>query len=262
MQCGWVPLRPLRIAVENHTNMEPEHSAPDSSEVPAPSPPAISNAALTEDPALALLKNRDLSSEDVERISKNTALLKSRKVRLALTAHPRLPRRIALRLIRELYTFDLMQFSLMPAVAADLKRVAEEQLVARLASITLGERLTLARRSSSLVVSALLIDKEPPVWQAALENSRLTEAAVVKALQRPHATAAFVEAVCHHAKWSVRHEIRLALLRNPHTPLARALEFARRLPPPLLRDVLHTSRLPEKTKGYLRKDLETRGRNC
>jgi len=225
---------------------------------PSPATPQEEPASLTEDLALALLKNRDLPSEEVEQIAKNAALMKSRKVRLALAAHPRAPRRVALRLIRELYTFDLMQFSLMPAVSADLKRVADEQLLARLASITLGERLSLARRSSALVVAALLLDKESPVWQAALDNSRLTEAAIVKALQRPNAGAAFLEAVCHHPKWSLRHEIRVALLRNPHTPLARALEFARRLPPPLLRDVLHTSRLPEKTKAYLRKDLEAR----
>jgi len=230
-------------------------TAPDSLGATSPSPPT---PALTEDLALSLLKTPDLPSEDIEQISKNTALMKSRKVRLAVAAHPRAPRRLTLRLIRELYTFDLMQFSLMPVVPADLKRVAEEQLVARLASITLGERLSLARRSSSLVVAALLLDKESPVWQAALENSRLTEAAIIKALQRSHATAAFVEAVCHHPKWSVRYEIRIALLRSPHTPLARAVEFARRLPPPLLRDVLHTSRLPEKTKAYLRKDLDAR----
>ena len=224
-----------------------------------PSPAtAQAESALTEDLALAALKNRDLPSEEVEQISQNAQLMKLRKVRLAVAAHPCAPRRIALRLIRELYTFDLMQFSLMPAVAADLKRVAEEQVVTRLASITLGERLSLARRSSSLVVGALLLDKESPVWQAALENPRLTEAAIVKALQRPNAGAALVEAICHHAKWSVRHEIRIALLRNPHTPLVRAVEFARCLPPPLLRDVLHTSRLPEKIKAYLRKDLETR----
>jgi hypothetical protein len=75
---------------------------------------------------------------------------------------------------------------------------------------------------------------------------------------RPNAAAVFVEAVCHHSKWSLRREIRLALLRNPHTPLACALEFARALPPPLLRDILHTSRLPERVKVYLRKDLEAR----
>jgi len=238
-------------------NTGKSETAFDSPDMAMPVTPAA-DSPLTEDLALALLKNRDLPAEDVERIGKNTALMKSRKVRLAVAAHPRAPHRLTLRLIRELYTFDLMQFSLMPAAPADLKRVAEEQLVTRLASIALGERISLARRSSSLVVAALLLDKESPVWQAALENSRLTEAAIIKALQRPHATAAFVEAVCHHPKWSVRYEIRIALLRSPHTPLARAVEFARRLPPPLLRDVLHTSRLPEKTKAYLRKDLDAR----
>jgi len=142
---------------------------------------------LTADLALAIVKDRSLPSETIEQISRNAAVMKSRKVRVALAAHPRTPRRIALRLIRELYTFDLMQFSLIPAVAADLKRVADELLVARLASITLGERISLARRSSAMVAAALLLDKETRVWQTALENPRLTEAAIVKALLRPRA---------------------------------------------------------------------------
>lgn len=213
-------------------------------------------AALTPDLALSRIAERNLSSEVLEQISKNAAAMKSRKVRLALAAHPRAPRRIALRLIRELYTFDLMQFSLLPVVAADLKRVADELLVGRLASISLGERISLARRSSGRVAAALLIDRELRVWQTALENPRLTEPSVVKALLSPTASPAFVKALCHHPKWSVRPEIRMALLRNEHTPLARALEFARRLSPAQLRDVLHSSRLPEKIKTYLRKGLE------
>ena len=83
----------------------------------------------------------------------------------------------------------------------------------------------LARRASETVVGALLLDKERRVGHTALENTRLTEAAVIRAVLRPNAGAAF-EAVCHHPKWSVRREIRLALLRSPHTPLARALEFS------------------------------------
>jgi hypothetical protein len=220
---------------------------------------SAADPALTADLALALVKDRDLSSEAIEQISKNAAVMKSRKVRLALAGHPRVPRRIALRLIRELYTFDLMQFSLLPAVAADLKHVADELLVARLASITLGERISLARRSSPMVAGALLFDRESRVWQTALENPRLAESALVKALLRPSALPAFVKAICHHAKWSVRPEIRMALLRNEYTPLARALEFARRLAPAQLRDVLHSSRLPEKIKTYLRRDSQTRG---
>jgi len=214
---------------------------------------------LTADLALALVKDRDLIPKTIEQISRNTAVMKARKVRVALAAHPRTPRRIALRLIRELYAFDLMQFSLLPAVAADLKHIANESMVARLASITLGERISLAQKSSAMVAAALLLDKQARVWQAALENPRLSESAIVKALLRPGATPAFVNAVCHHAKWSLRPEIQLALLRNAYTPLARALEFARRLAPTQVRDILHTSGMPEKIKIYLRYDL-ARGR--
>lgn len=222
---------------------------------------AASLAALTEDLALAQLKNRALSAEAIEKISQNASVMKSRKVRLALAAHSRTARRIALRTIREFYTFELMQFSLMPSAPADLKRVADELLVGRLASVSLGERISLARRSSQMVAAALLLDKEKRVWEPVLENPRMTEAAIVKALQRTIATLSFVQAVCRHPKWSVRPEIRVALLRNAHTPLARAIDFARGIPSRQLRDILHTSRLPEKTKEYLRKSLKTKDAN-
>jgi hypothetical protein len=213
---------------------------------------------LTEDLALALLQNRDLLPEALEHLVKNGVVTKSRKVRFALASHPRAPRHVSLRLVREFYTIDLMRFALLPAVAADIKHAADDLLVARLASVTLGERISLARRASGTVAAALLLDKEARVWQTALENPRLTEAAIVRTLLRSNGSAAFVETVCHHSKWSVRSEIRMALLRNDKTPLARALEFAGGVPPAQLRDILYNSRLPEKTKMCLLEESKTR----
>jgi hypothetical protein len=212
----------------------------------------------SEDLILASLQNRDLSPEEIELLGQNQVAMKSRKVCVAIAAHPRTPRHFSIRLIRRFYTFDLMRFSSHVGVAADLKRMADEQLIARLASVTLGERLSLARRGSPAVAAALLFDKEPRVLHTALENSRLTESAVINGVMRPNATSVFVAAVCHHPKWSVRREIRVALLRSPHTPLAHALAFARTIPAALLRDILHGSRLPEKIKTYLRDNLEER----
>ena len=60
---------------------------------------------------------------------------------------------------------------------------------------------------------------------AALENSRLTESAVIKALMRRDALTAQVTAVCHHSTWSPRREIRIPPLRKEKTALAGALEF-------------------------------------
>ncbi|MGA7402869.1 MAG: hypothetical protein WBW38_22820 [Candidatus Sulfotelmatobacter sp.] len=239
--------------------MNPEGIQEERAQQPSVAEPRpILQPPLTEDELLAQLERRNLPPETIEELSQNSAAMKSRKACVALAAHPRAPRHLALRLIRQFYTFDLMRFTLQPSVAADLRHVAEEQLIARLTSVTLGERLALARRGSQAVAAALLLDKESPVSRTALENPRLTEAAVVKALMRPNSPAAFVELVCHHSKWSVRREIRMALLRSQHTPLARALEFASTLPPPLLRDILHTSRLPEKIKVYLRNNLKER----
>jgi hypothetical protein len=87
--------------------------------------------------------------------------------------------------------------------------------------------------------------------QTALENPRLTEAFVIQAVLRPQASAALIQAVAKHSKWSYRREIRIALLRTEYLSLARALEFSREVPPPLLREVLHTSRLPARIKEQL-----------
>jgi hypothetical protein len=212
------------------------------------------SVALTEDMVLAQLKDRGLAREEIEQIGQNAAAMKSRKVRISLAAHPRTPRRIALRLIRELHTFDLMAFAMMPAALADLKRVADEALVARLISLTLGERISLARRGSSRVAGALLLDKEEQVWRPALENPRLIEAAVVKAVNSD-TVSSFVAAVSHHAKWSLRAEVRIALLCSAYTPLDQALDFARSIPPVQLRDILQVSRLPTNIKSHLHEEL-------
>ena len=216
---------------------------------------SASDPSLTEDAALRLLQRNDLPAEVLERIGKNKAIARSRKAKLALVEHPRTPRHISVPVLRSLFTFDLMRVALAPVVPADVKIAAEETLIHRLETISSGEKLTLARRASGRISGELLLDTEARVVSAALENSRLTEAAVIRGLMRGDASAKLVELVCHHARWSVRREVRIALLRNGNTPLGRALEFARSLPAALLPEILDTSRLPADIKAHLLRDL-------
>jgi hypothetical protein len=212
---------------------------------------AAADPVLTEDLALTLLKRADLPADALQALSRNATVSKFRKVRFALLTHPQTPRHISLPALRHLYTFELMQVALTPIVPADVKRAAEEVLLARLATISSGEKLSLARRASGRVAGELLLDKETRIMRAALENSRLTEAAIVKALARPDSSGVFVDAVSHHPKWSLRREVRLSLLRHEKLALAPALEFARSLPAALLKEILHNSRLAAQTKSYL-----------
>jgi hypothetical protein len=215
----------------------------------------------TEDHALALLQQPDLDPSVIEQLAGDRSLRTSRKIRCSLVAHVRTPRHISLPLLRQLYTFDLMQVALTPAVAGDLKRAADEILCNRLSTIASGERLSLARRGSGRVAAALLEDKEARVMRAALENPRLTEAYIVRAIAHG-SNASFVETVCHHPQWSLRREVRIALLRHEKTPMARAVEFARGLPPAQLREILQNSRLPENIKAYLLRDMSHRRRGA
>ena len=209
---------------------------------------AASDPALTEDLALILLKQSDLPSHVLDRLSRSRSVTHSRKVKLALVEHPRTPRHIFVPMVRHLFTFDLMHVALTPVVPADIKIAFEDALINRLERLPHGERLSLARRASGRVAAALLRDPEPRVIHAALENPRLTESAVINTLMRHDAMHAFVGAVCHHPKWSPRREIRVALLRNVKTPPERALEFARSLSPALVREIPHVSHFPIATK--------------
>lgn len=213
---------------------------------------------LNEDLALALLKHADVKAEEFENLAANSSVMKRRKVRIAIAAHPRAPRHISLPLLRLLYTFDLMNVALTPATPADIKRSAEELLVNRLETISSGEKMSLARRASGRVAGRLLLDPDQRVMRAALENPRLTENLVVAAVVRRDSTQQLVESVCRHPKWSARREIRIALLRNDKTPLASALEYARTLPVPMLREILQHSALPSATKLYLQRTLAGR----
>jgi hypothetical protein len=243
---------------------------------------------LTEDLALSLLKCSDLKPEVFEGLAHNLNAMKSRKVKIALASHPQAPRHVSVPLARQLYTFDLMKVGLSPSVPADVKATIDNMLISRLKTLTLGERITLARRATGRVAAALLLDVElgegktglgnvkwkasagqkkdaastnlrHRVMQTALENPRLTDALVVSSVLHPQAGPALVEAVARHEKWPRRQEIRAALLRTEYLSLAKALEYAQEIPAPLLVELLATSHLPDRIKAQLLRECGRKG---
>ena len=216
---------------------------------------------LSEDLALALLNRRDLPSRALEELNKNGVVTKHRKVRLAIVMHPRTPRHVSIPAIRHLYAFELMQTALLPAVAADVKRAAEEALIGRLKTISPGERYALAKQSPGRVAAVLLFDADERIMRAALANPHMTEALIVNALRAEDATEILVCAVCHDEKWSRRQDVKVVLLAHEKTPFAKVLQFASELPLRMLRDALHTSRFSENVRKYLESVVERRTTN-
>jgi len=215
---------------------------------------------LTEDLALSMLKRRDLTREALEALYKHKSLAKLRKVQLAIVVHPITPRHVTIPVIRHLYAFELMQVALTATVPADIKRAAEEAIVARLATVSAGERSELAKRGSGRVAAALLLDKEERIMQSALMNPQMTEMWIVKALKAGSGTELLAPAVCRQQKWSQRSDVKLALIANRHTPLARVVQFARELPLNAVRELPRSARLAPNVKACLKGALEDRAK--
>ena len=123
---------------------------------------------------LILLTRKNLPREIVARIAGNREWMGSYQMKLAVVKHPRTPRDHAIRLLKFIYLFDLLAITMTPGVPADLKRLAEDAILAQRTSLPLGQRISLARRGSLRVVSRLLNDSDPTVIEAALANPVLT----------------------------------------------------------------------------------------
>src|SRR5205085_5322389 len=73
----------------------------------------LDNPALDETQVCLLLERKDLPGEILEEIARRKALLKSYRVKKALAFHPRSPRLVSLRLLRDLYLMDLVQVAIL-----------------------------------------------------------------------------------------------------------------------------------------------------
>lgn len=212
-----------------------------------------------EEPHAALLLNRlDLTPRVLSAVAAKKNWISSEAVRLRLTAHPHTPKRIALAAIRQLYLFDLVRLSLLPSAPADIKRVAEGLIVARVPHLPVGEKLTLARRGPSRVAGALLAEGHPQAIKLALGNALLSESQVLKVLANPGVPERVVAAIAQHPKWSCQYNVRVALIRNVRAPLQPVLEFLPHITGSDLKEISRIEGLPPRVKKYILQDLVRR----
>jgi hypothetical protein len=110
--------------------------------------------------------------------------------------------------------------------------------------LTLGERKALARTHDREQLLLLLRDPHPAVIAILLDNPYVTEADIVRVAAARPAVPASLALVAAHARWSVRHAVKRALVFNPSTPLADAIRLATTLRSGELRALAADASLP------------------
>jgi hypothetical protein len=218
----------------------------------------LDNPALDETQLCLLLERKDLAAEILEEVARRKALQKSYRVKRALAFHVRTPRLVGLRLLRDLYLMDLVQLALAPAVNAELKRNAEEQVLARLPQLPLGQKIMLARRGPPRVAGALLAEGHAQIVPVVLDNPNLREAQVLKALSREKLPPAVGRHIASHRKWAQVYNVRLALVRNPSVSLYTILAYLPQLTVSDLRELAAPGVVAENLRRYLLAEIQRR----
>lgn len=218
----------------------------------------LKNSDIDESHLAQLLERLDLPSTVLAAIAQHGKWTASEGIRLRLARHPHTPKRFALALVRQLYLFDLVRLSLLPSAPADVRRVAEEVILTRVPHIPVGEKLTLARRGPSRVVGALLAEGHPQAIKLALGNAFLTESQILKVLAKPGVPERVVAAIAQHGKWSSQYNVRVALVKNPHTPVPCVLAFLPNLTLRDLKDLATLEGVSEHARQFIQRELARR----
>jgi hypothetical protein len=205
-----------------------------------------------EDEALAVLDNPYVTPAICQQIAQNQRLVGFYSVRLRLVANKHTPQAHAVKLVHYLYWSDLVRLSVDVKVSAPVRRAIDTILLNMADKLTLGERITVAKRCSQALIKALLFDADPKVFEALLINQRVREDDLLLVAGSDRATGAQLQLLAADPKWSYRYPIRKALVMNPLTPRSAAASLLRSLSARDLR-LIHAN---PRTTTYIRRCIE------
>jgi hypothetical protein len=196
---------------------------------------SLSNPAITEDHVVALLRNPAITPEIVHGVYERFEWASSYKIQFAIVSCAKTPPTLGLRLLNVLFWRDLIKvidnFRLNPR----LRIAAEGRVRERIPDLTLGEKKTLARTAPRALIPVIKQERDHEVFSALLQNPKLVEEDLVQLINLELTPAPILRIIGNERRWSCRYTIRLALVRNPRTPLPISLGLVSKLQKPDLR---------------------------
>jgi hypothetical protein len=214
---------------------------------------------LDESHLLSLLKRRDLIEEIITQIHRSQKKKLSHRLILALVKSPAISGPLIRNLLPHLRLFELADLCKMPGVSPDQKLAAERTILQRLPTTPLGNKITLARRGTTTVVSELLKEGQPQVFDACLNSPHLNEAAIFQFLRGATASAETISQVARHHRWKGRPNLMLAILKNRKTPDLWFTLWLPKLNLQTIKQLQITHRVHPVKKSLITTELKKRG---
>lgn len=220
---------------------------------------ATLNRNLTEEMAVHIAKKKNTAPETLGFLANDIRFKDSYKLKLALCRNPKTPQKVTLSLLKFLRIFDLGDLTKDQHIPVNIRQKIEYSLLEKLPAMPAGNMIALSKRASSSIVVALMEKGDKKVLKECLDSPVLTEALVFKAINKGDARPVLVKMVAEHPQWSLRYHIRIALIRNYHTPMVQATQFISGLKTTDLKELYHDKNIPLSTKPFLFRELMDRG---
>jgi hypothetical protein len=139
-----------------------------------------------------------------------------------------------------------------------VRTAAESHINEKMLSIPLGIKMALARRVGVNVLIRLMEDGMQEVVTICLNSPYMTEGILCKVINAKKTSTHVIRQIAGHPKWSLRYDVQWSLIRNSHTPLARAADFLKKIKTSQLSELYTDPGVPSSTKPFIYRELMER----
>jgi hypothetical protein len=216
---------------------------------------------MTEQEALDALRNPYCSVEVAELIADTSELLMSHTIREMLGGFRGMPFGRAMDLLATLPWPSLVGLAQNPRTPPVIRRHCEKKLANLLTTMSLGEKVAVARRIPRMLLKNIIATGDGQVLTALLDNQRLTEENIVMMINTAKAPPEFYGEVARHRRWGQCYGVRHALTTCPRSPLPVALSTMVQLRPSDIGSVATRPDVPDGVRQAARalKEKEDKG---
>jgi hypothetical protein len=179
---------------------------------------------------LDVLRSPYCTVQIAELVASNRAHLGTQAIREQLAGFPGLSNAQAMNLLGSLTWAGLIAVAQTPKTPALVRRQAERKLIFRVPSMSLGEKIALARRAHRALFPALITGCDDQILTALLDNPRLVENDLEVLINTGNPPVEFIFVVARHHRWGKSYGVRKAIVESSITPLPLALSVLVQLP--------------------------------
>lgn len=135
-------------------------------------------------------------------------------------------------------------------------REITEGLYQKVQKMTVAEKIKLATLGNKEIRSVLIRDTNRVVQVAVIKNPRITEQEIERIASSKTVDDEVLRLIAESREWLKNYNIKLALVKNPKTPLRTSLKFITHLREKDLKDIMNNKNIPNALKMAARRLYE------